>query len=257
MFYLSKIVWLVAQPLSLVFLAILLALLLSLAGWRRSGFLFSSLAALMLFVTLYTTTGNVLLQRLENQAVRPQQHPASVSCIIMLGGAIENDVMDARGGIEFNAAADRYTQTVNLALKYPHAKLIVSGGDGSFSGRYEGEAKATEGFFADFGITAERLIKENSSRNTFENSANTKDVLSANGLADCLLVTSAFHMPRAMALFAKMGISVVPYPVDYRTTGKTSLSFDFTQPSLNAQNMATAVREWLAIIAYRLAGRTK
>lgn len=256
MFYLSKIVWLVAQPLSLVFLAILLALLLSLAGWRKSGFLFSSLAALLLFVTLYTTTGNVLLQRLENKAVRPQPDPASVSCIIMLGGAIENDVMDARGGIEFNAAADRYTQTVRLALKYPQASLIISGGDGSFSGRYEGEAEATERFFTDFRIKADRLIKENTSRNTFENSANTRELLERHGLTDCLLVTSAFHMPRATALFAKMGIGVIPYPVDYRTTGRTEIGFDFTQPSLNAQNMATAVREWLAIVAYRLSGRT-
>lgn len=255
MFYFSKVFWLVAQPLSLVFLLILLALLLSLAGLRKAGILFSAIATLLLVTTLYTTAGNVMLQALENRVARPEQDPASVSCIILLGGAIENDVMDARGGIEFNAAADRYTQTLRLALKFPQARIIISGGDGSFRGRYEGEAKATEGFFASFGINADRLIKENTSRNTFENSANTKQMLQANGLSDCLLVTSAFHMPRATALFKAMGVSVIPYPVDYRTTGHTRIGFDFTQPSLNAQNTATAVREWLAILGYRLSGR--
>lgn len=255
MFYLSKIFWLIAQPLSLVFLLILLATLLAFTGRRRASGLFSALGGLILFITLYTTSGNVMLQSLENRVSRPPQDPASVSCIIMLGGAIENDVMDARGGIEFNAAADRYTQTLQLAIKYPQAKLIVSGGDGSFSGQYDGEAKATERFFQSFGISQDRLIKENTSRNTFENSANTAQLLRANQLADCLLVTSAFHMPRATALFAKDGISVMPYPVDYRTTGETRLALDFTQPSLNAQNTATAVREWLAIVAYSLSGR--
>lgn len=255
MFYISKISWLIAQPLSLVFLLTVLALLAMSGGWRRTGTLFSAAAALLLFLTLYTTTGNVMLQALENRVARPVQDPQSASCIIMLGGGIENDVMDARGGIEFNAAADRYTQTLRLALKFPEAKLIISGGDGSFSGRYEGEAKATEGFFTSFGIAANRLIKENTSRNTFENSANTKEMLRANGLTNCLLVTSAFHMPRATALFARMGVSVIPYPVDYRTTGETRIGFDFTQPSLNAQNAATAMREWLAIFAYRLSGR--
>lgn len=255
MFYLSKIFWLVVQPLSLAFLLIVLAALLAFIGLRRTSGLFAALAGLILFITLYTTSGNVMLQSLENHIERPAQDPASVSCIIMLGGAIENDVMAARGGIEFNAAADRYTQTLRLALKYPQAKLLVSGGDGSFSGQYEGEAKAAESFFQNFGISPDRLIKDNTSRNTFENSANTAQLLRANQLENCLLVTSAFHMPRAMALFAKGGISIAPYPVDYRTTGETQLGLDFTQPSLNAQNTATAVREWLAIIAYSGTGR--
>jgi uncharacterized SAM-binding protein YcdF (DUF218 family) len=255
MFHLSKIFWLVVQPLSLAFLLALIGALGALAGWRRLGGFSSLVAALVLFVTLYTTAGNVLLQALENEVARPAEPPGAVSCIVMLGGAVENEVMSGRGGIEFNAAADRYTETLRLALAHPQARILVSGGDGSFSGRYEGEAGASERFFAAYGVPADRLIKENTSRNTWENTLNTRDMLAAQNLSDCMLVTSAFHMPRAMALFAKAGIKASPWPVDYRTSGRVSLGFDLTQPSLNAQNMATAVREWLGLIGYYATGR--
>jgi hypothetical protein len=48
----------------------------------------------------------------------------------------------------------------------------------------------------------------------------------------------------------------VPWPTDYRTDGRESLGFDFTQPSRNSQNLATAIREWFGLVGYYLAGRT-
>jgi uncharacterized SAM-binding protein YcdF (DUF218 family) len=255
MFYLSKIFWLLVQPLSLAFFLAALAALACLLRLSRIGASLAGLSALTLFVTLYTTAGNVLLQSLEDRIPRPDRAPDAISCIIMLGGGVENEVMSGRGGVEFNAAADRYTETLRLALAHPEAKILVSGGDGSFSGRYEGEAGASARFFTAFGVPPERLIRENASRNTWENTLNTKELLEQDGLKDCLLVTSAFHMPRSLALFAKAGITVTPWPVDYRTSGKLTPGLDFTQPSLNAQNTATAVREWLGILGYYWAAR--
>ncbi|MGE6744109.1 YdcF family protein [Allorhizobium pseudoryzae] len=255
MFYLSKIFWLLVQPLSLAFFLAALAALACLLRLSRTGASLAGSSALILFVTLYTTAGNVLLQSLEDRIPRPQGTPQTISCIIMLGGGVENEVMSGRGGVEFNAAADRYTETLRLALAHPEAKILVSGGDGSFSGLYEGEAGASAAFFTSFGVQPERLIRENDSRNTWENTLNTKELLAREGLKDCLLVTSAFHMPRSLALFSKAGLGVTPWPVDYRTSGALTLGFDFTQPSLNAQNTSTAVREWLGLLGYYAAGR--
>ncbi|MDO1580530.1 YdcF family protein [Rhizobium oryzicola] len=255
MFYVSKIVWLLAQPLSLAFFLSVLAGLLGLLGWRRLGSSMALATALVLFLTLYTTTGNLMLQALEDRVPRPQAEPREIACMIVLGGAIENEVMNSRGGIEFNAAADRYTEALRLAIAHPEARILVSGGDGSFSGRYEGEAAAAERFFSSYGVSTARVIKENESRNTWENMQKTKALLEKQGLKECLLITSAFHMPRATALFEKAGLAVKPWPVDYRTSGTVSPGLDFTQPSLNAQNTSTAVREWLGLIGYRLAGR--
>lgn len=255
MFYLSKIFWLLVQPLSLAFVLTFIAFVFTALRWRRCSMASGLISALILFLTLYTTTGNLLLQNLENRTPQPASDPADIACMIVLGGAIENEVMSERGGVEWNAAADRYTVALRLALKYPNARLLISGGDGSFSGRYAGEAEATQQFFAQLGVAPERVIKENTSRNTWENVLNTGELLRQAGLQDCLLITSAFHMPRARALFAKAQIAVQPYPVDYRTTGKVKPEFDFTQPSLNAQNTSTAVREWLGLIGYYAAGR--
>ncbi|OQP85432.1 hypothetical protein BTR14_16200 [Rhizobium rhizosphaerae] len=256
MFLLSKILWLLAQPLSLVFLLLLLALLLLLFGLSRLGLTTLSLAALLLFVALFTTTGSVLLQRLEDRFPKPAALPADLGCIVVLGGAFENEVMAARGGIEFNQAADRFIEAARLAGLHPQAKILVSGGDGSFSGAYQGDADVASRFFALFGIPPDRLVKENASRTTFENARQTQALLKEAGLERCALITSAFHMPRAMGLFRKQGLEMIPWPTDYRTTGKARPGLDFTQPSLNAQLLTTAVREWTGLAAYYATGRT-
>jgi uncharacterized SAM-binding protein YcdF (DUF218 family) len=208
----------------------------------------------VLFITLYTSAGSFALQSREGRYPKVAD-PETLSCMIVLGGAFESEVTTARGGIEFNQSADRFVEALRLALKYPQSRILISGGDGSFSGVYEGEAQASERFFSAFGVDAGRMVKENTSRTTYENTVNTADLLQAQGLRDCALITSAFHMPRSVALFAKAGITITPWPVDFRTSGRVSLGFDFTQPALNAQLTATAVREWMALAGYRLAGR--
>lgn len=255
MFLISKIFWLVAQPLSFSFFAAFAGLLATAAGLRRIGALFGGLGALVLFASLFTTVGPYALQTLEDRLPRPSP-PATLSCIIVLGGAFENEVMSSRGGMELNQAADRFIETVALAKRYPEARILVSGGDGSFSGAYEGDAQASKAFFDAFGIAADRVIREEGSRTTFENARYTKNLLATNRLTQCALVTSAYHMPRSVALFRANDMDVLPWPTDYRTSGKVRLGFDFTQPSLNAQLTTTAAKEWTGLVAYYLLGRT-
>ena len=176
--------------------------------------------------------------------------------MIVLGGAFENEVNTVRHGIEFNGGADRFVEALRLAQKFPGSRILVSGGDGSISGVYEGDAAASERFFPLFGVGRDRLIEETQSRTTFENAVNTKEFLASQGLSKCLLITSGFHMPRSVGIFRKLGIDIVPWPTDYRTDGQVKAGLDFTQPNLNAQNLATAIREWYGLIGYYLAGRT-
>jgi uncharacterized SAM-binding protein YcdF (DUF218 family) len=256
MFILSKLFWLVAQPLSLAFLLGLGALVATLLRFQRLGLYSGSLGLLILFITLYTSAGTVALQALEARFPKAAHEPAQVSCMIVLGGAFSNDVNTQRGGYEMGEAADRFVEALRLAREYPAAKILVSGGDGSLSGTYEGDAVTAERFFMAFGVGAERLIRETTSRNTSENIANTKSLLEKAGLQNCLLITSAFHMPRAIGLMRKQGLVATPWPTDYRTTGTTTLGLDFTQPTLNAQQTATALREWIGLSVYYLTGKT-
>jgi uncharacterized SAM-binding protein YcdF (DUF218 family) len=254
-FVVSKLFWNMVQPLSLVFL--LGGLSLVLIGFRvlRMAAAALSLALLILFLTLYTTLGSVLLQTLEARFPRPASDPAQLSCMIVLGGAFETEVTTTRRGMDLNQAADRFVEALRLAIRYPQAKILVSGGDGSLSGAYEGDAAASIRFFEAFGIPRDRLIVETTSRNTDENAQNSRELLASSGLGQCLLITSAFHMPRSVGLFRKAGVDVAPWPVDYRTAGNLSFALDFTQPTLNAQQMSTAVREWVGLAAYRALGR--
>ena len=255
-FYISKIFWLLAQPLSLTFTLLVIGLVAGRLGWRRIGTLAGTMAALLLFVTLFTSTGSVLLQVLEDRIPRAKLASGGPSCIITLGGGFESEIIAARGGFEMTQAGDRFVETLRLAREFPQARILVSGGDGSLSGAYDGDAVIAERFFSAFGIPADRLIRETESRDTFENAGKTQALLADNGLERCLLVTSAFHMPRSMGLFRKLGIDVLPWPTDYRTTGKARLGLDFTQPSANTQLMTTAIREWTGLLFYYLAGRT-
>src|SRR5690606_12092085 len=145
------------------------------------------------------------------------------------------EVTTNRGGIEFNQAGDRYVETLRLALRHPQARILVSGGDGSISGVYEGEAQASERLFSAFGIPPSRRTKATASRTTDENTLETADLLRREGRGDCLRVTSGLHMRRAVGLFRKAGLSVTPWPVDSRTSGMVRLGLDFTQPTSNAQ----------------------
>ena len=255
MFIASKLFWVFVQPLSTAFLLCALAALSFCLGWRRLGGLAALAAALALFVTLFTTTGAVALQVLEARFPRPSQEQSPLSCMIVLGGALDNEINTSRGGFELNQAADRFVEAVRLARNHPEVRILVSGGDGSISAGYEGEAEASERLFSAFGISPGRMVKENTSRTTYENTVNTAELLKSLELRNCLLITSAYHMPRAVGLFRKADIDVVPWPVDYRTSGILRLSLDFTQPSLNAQITTTAAREWMSLTAYYLAGR--
>lgn len=255
MFVISKLFWNAIQPLSLVFLLGTLSLVFIAFRWMRPAFATLTLSLLILFLTLYTTLGSLLLQTLEARFPRPDRDPSDVACMIVLGGAFETEVTTARGGMDLNQAADRFVEALRLSIRYPQAKILVSGGDGSLSGAYEGDAAASIRFFEAFDIPRDRLIAETTSRNTEENAQNSRQLLASSGLGPCLLITSAFHMPRSVGLFRKADIDVTPWPVDYRTAGNVSFTLDFTQPSLNAQLMSTAIREWVGLAAYQALGR--
>ena len=254
MFFFGKAFWIVAQPLTLALIVKILAFLALLTGRRKLAGFLSLLAGTILFVVLFTSVGAWSLQQLEARYPRPTL-ATPPACMIVLGGAFDLEVTAGRGGMEMNQAADRFIEAARLARLYPQSKIVVSGGDGSFSGDYKGDADLSPAYFEAMGVEPSRIIRETASRNTAENVGETKALLETNHLADCLLITSAYHMPRAKALFDQASVATIPWASDYRSSGRVELRLDFTQPSLNAQLASTAAREWGAIFAARLMGK--
>ena len=250
----SKIFWLLVQPVSLAILLAALGLLLGFTRWKRLSRAALLLGILVLFLSAFTTLGYVLLQPLESSFGRPEQPPGDVTGIIILGGGMDAEVNDVRGGYELNRAGDRFLEGLRLAQLYPSAKVVVSGGIGDIDQSGEPEAVAGERFFTDLGVGRERLTVESASRNTEENARMTKELVRPQPGEVWLLVTSAYHMPRSVGLFRKAGFEVLPWPTDYRGTGTESFGLTAHQPAENVTVTTLAIREWIGLLAYDLTG---
>ncbi len=246
-FVISKLAWLVLQPSNL-----LLGLLLLFTLLRRRRLSLALLALLVLAGTL--PVGLWLLQPLEERFARPAAPPPDVAGIIVLGGAQESSVTAGRGVLAVNEAAERLIEGLALAYRHPEARLVFSGGSGAlFSGDIK-ERPVNEQFLALLQVDEKRVIQEDRSRNTWENALFTRDLVAPEPDETWLLVTSAAHLPRAVGIFRRIGWPVVPWPVDYRTTGDER--FRRVEASQRLRELDEAAREWLGLLAYRLMGRT-
>lgn len=253
-FVVSKLFWLVAQPISICALLVLAGGVL--VAWRRVrwGLALGGLGLSVLVVSGYTTLGALLIGPLENRFERPAQMPVSVSTIIVLGGSTVGRVSGARGVSELNEAGDRLVAAVYLAQTYPAARIVLSGGTGLLTQGVEAEAVTSARLLADLGVPADRLVLETASRNTIENADLTRVMLGeVNGAI--MLVTSAFHMPRSVALFEKAGLEVIAWPTDYRSTGAEGFGLDLANPVYNFSNTSVAIREWVGLLVYAATGR--
>ena len=254
MFYvMAKIFWLVAEPLTVTTTLLMLGLISLAFRRRRLGLAAIVLSTLLLFVACFTTTGLVALQPLEARFARPGAPPV-VDTVVVLGGSFDPYVSAARHISELADSGDRFVEAVRLAQIYPQAKILVTGGIGELGGSGDTDAAISQRFFPDMGIARDRLVIEPNSRNTAENAEFTKPLLPSGGIV--LLVTSAFHMPRAVGSFRKAGITVIPWPVDYKTTGTVGFGLDIDNPGGNAGALSVAIKEWIGLLSYWLGGKT-
>ena len=256
MFYtLSRIFWIVAQPINLIGILIFAGIVATLFRYRRIGLAFSIGGFFVLALGAWTSTGALLLHPLENHFSRPDAAQSQVAGIIVLGGGFEGAINLARGGYELNASGDRYVETAILARRYPQARVVVTGGTGTLVLEGEGDGATAPRLLTALGVEPERLTLENKSRNTFENAQYTRALVEPKPGETWLLVTSAFHMPRSVSLFRQAGFDVTPWPADYRTAGIETVGLAQDNVADSLQNLSVAIREWIGLIAYRMTGR--
>ena len=139
----------------------------------------------------------------------------------------------------------------------PDARIVFTGGSGSLFIADNPEASVAKKHLVELGVDPARVTLETRSRNTDENARFTAALVHPKPGQRWFLVTSAFHMPRAMGLFEKAGFDVVPYPVAFRTTKSEALPlFTFGGAADNFRFFETALREWVGLVMYRATGRT-
>ncbi|WP_214470937.1 YdcF family protein [Mesorhizobium sp. dw_380] len=253
-FYLSKVFGFFIQPLNLTIFLLLAGLIAGMIGRRRLAVTGSVLAFLILALSAWTSLGAMMLNPLEERFPRPPL-PQKVDGIIVLGGSFEGAINLVRGGYELSSSGDRMVETAILARRFPQAKVVVSGGSASLFVDREGDADTAPRLLGPLGVSADRLILEDKSRNTYENAVFSRKLVEPKPGETWLLVTSAFHMPRAKALFDKAGFPVVTWPVDYRTSGKEGVGLFRDNAADSVENTTIAIREWIGLFAYWLSGR--
>jgi uncharacterized SAM-binding protein YcdF (DUF218 family) len=253
-FVLSKILWFLASPVNLAIGGLVLASLLAFTRfsgpWRWLGLICVFVLGLLAFSPLPRIVVRPLEDRFPQQAV----NSGKVDGIIVLGGAIGV----AREDIVLNNAAARMTKAVELARAHPEAKLVFTGGGANLlSPVVRTEADGARLLFLGLGLPEHRLVLEDRSRNTVENAVFTRRLVDPKPGERWLLVTSAWHMPRAMGVFRKAGFQVEAFPVDFLSSGEQA---DYLRPYRKAARgldiADDAFKEWAGLLAYYLAGYT-
>lgn len=254
-FFASKIVWALISPDSLIVILGVGAWLTLIFGWQRLSRQLLSLCGLLLLVIGCLPVGEWLISPLENRFAANAALPSQVEGIIVLGGFLNPGMSNAWNQAELGDAADRLTAFQYLARLYPDAQLVFSGGSGSLTNQEFKEAETAQYLMEQLGMTSRAIVFESESRNTAENAINSKQLVSPTAGANWILVTSAFHMPRAVGIFCKQDWPVHPYPVDHYSLKGNLLRLNF-QFSGNLSMLREAMREWVGLIAYSVSGRT-
>ena len=254
-FPVSKILGFFANPSDLVVAIGLLGFALLAKRWTRAATWLIGACFLALVVLGLSPIGNMLMIPLEQRFPPWAAARGSPDGIVVLGGAISPDVSAARNEVALNEAAERLTVVADLARRFPKARILYSGGNGELIGD-EREAPFALRLLETFGIAPERILLEDRSRNTIENAVYSKEVARPKPGERWLLVTSAYHMPRAVGVFRKVGFTVEPYPVDWRTRGAQDELRPFASVGDGLRRVDTAVREWVGLAVYWLTGRS-
>jgi uncharacterized SAM-binding protein YcdF (DUF218 family) len=255
-FVLSKVLGFFALPSNLVVLIGLVGALLVPTRFARVGRRLMVASLLGLALLGLSPLGNALIIPLEDRFPPWDDSRGVPDGIVVLGGAITPDVSAARPQVALNEAAERVTEAVALARRYPQARIIYSGGTGALIYRGGSEAESAVKIMAGLGLPPERVLAEEQSRNTVENAVFSLLLAMPKPGERWLLVTSGYHMPRAIGVFRAAGFPVEAYPVDWRTRGPQDAVRPFTSLGSGLERADTAVREWVGLLVYWLTGRS-
>jgi uncharacterized SAM-binding protein YcdF (DUF218 family) len=259
--FLSKFIPPLIYPLGLACVLIAAALIFGKTKDRWRWFAVSALV--VLFVGGNRWVSNALVRSLEWQYL-PQGEIPDAEVIVLLGGGTSS--ADApRPMVEVNGAGDRVLYAAKLYKDGRAPLILLSGGNIEW---LTGEGSSPAGDMAELmalmGVPQEALLLQPNSQNTYEDALFSSQMLREMGVSRVILVTSAMHMPRSVALFEKQGIDVIPAPVDFRVTEAgweqmfhNNLAGYLVDMLPNASNLgavSSALKEYIGMWVYSLRG---
>ena len=222
-------------------------------GRARLGHSISMVSILACCLISVFPVGDAFLSPLE-KTYPTEPEVRKVAGIVVLGGGESDIQSNVWSQPNTGDAGDHFITALSVANKHPEAIILFTGGSGRLTGGASG-AEIAQDIFIGAGVDESRLILEGTSRNTAENATMSLELAPESLDGEWLLVTSAFHMRRAVASFCAAGWkNIVPWPTDYRTGGfADKIGWNF---ALNLNELNVGVREWIGLAAYSLTRRT-
>lgn len=256
--FLSKFLPLFIYPLGLSCLLLGLAIA---VFWKRPK---TAAIAVVLALSVLLLGSNPwiargLVQSLEWQNLPEAEFPQAAA-IVVLGGSTRS-AHPPRPWVELREEGDRVLYGAKLYRQGKAAKVILSGGRINWRGRGAAESEDMAELIQTMGVPATAILQDPDSLNTYENAINVRRILQEKNLqGPLLLVTSALHMPRSLAIFRHLGMPAIAAPTDFLVTREAEdqgwLAFLLSlPPSVEALQASTqALKEYLGLVIYRLRG---
>tara|TARA_E500000178_G_C16826070_1_gene663820 strand:- start:67 stop:849 length:783 start_codon:yes stop_codon:yes gene_type:complete len=254
-FYLSKILWLILNPFNIFILINFLIIILYVLSFRRLSITIFVINFLFLIIISILPIGNYLIYQIEKEYHSNTEIPENIDGILILGGATDALMFKEYGQISLNGSAERLVESVDIIRKHQNAKVIFSGGSGVLNRPDLGHSDVAKFFYKKMGLDTNRLIFENSSRNTYENILFSKKIIIPKKNEKWLLITSASHMKRAQLVAEKNNWNFIPYAVDFKNLKNFKFIFNLNLLS-NINSFQQGSHEWLGLVSYYLMGRT-
>ncbi|MFB2833911.1 YdcF family protein [Floridanema evergladense] len=257
--FLSKLLPVFIYPLGLSCLLLIVAFIMI---WWRSKWSagLTSLALIILFFFSNAWVSGALIRSLEWQNI-PQGELPKAAAIVVLGGAVMPKV-PPRPWVEVSDEGDRILYGAKLYRDGKAPKLILSGGRIDWKNTGAPESKDMAELAQSMGVPKTAILEDPTSLNTYENAVNVRKILDSQGIERrVLLVTSALHTPRSLAIFKRQGINAIPAPTDFITIEIDSEETTWQNVILNLlpdvgrlAYSTRALKEYIGIIIYRLRG---
>ena len=211
-----------------------------------------SLLTLLLFSNQFMS--DALVRSLENKYSPISPTAPIAAAIVILGGGMRSNILP-RLHVEFSEQGDRLIEGWRLYRAQAAPLIIPTGGGIDFIQKGKREGDEIRDILIELGVPNEAIIPENESRNTHENALFVRKLMDEKGIGkEILLVTSALHMPRSVAIFQKEGFNVIPAPADY-IADLSERSWYALLPNVeNLDHSTQAIREWKGIVVYKMLG---
>jgi uncharacterized SAM-binding protein YcdF (DUF218 family) len=250
--FLSKALPLAIYPLGATIGLGLVAVALAVAGRGRAAVRVALTGLALLWIASTPKVSNWALGSLESRyPALPVADSPRADVAILLGGGVASPT-PPRISAELNDAGDRVLHAARLFKAGKVQRILVSGGNIPWVSSGAPEADLMRDYLIEFGVPIDAIEFAGQSRNTYQNAREIAAMWTGGQFRSALLVTSAAHMPRALAVFRKAGLPVEPSPTDVRAVPPAEATLLDWLPNAGALNLTTeAMREWIGLFVYR------